>query len=308
MQSFPLVLEIVTQFIGVVLVVGKPGWRVAKGPQTYLSLLLLAAILWTAFGTKWGEIDHLATILEFLVPVWLTIAALPFLYLLTLYAIHEDTFVQMRRFARARNKHRGQPGKLAAIVLRSGLSIRAAKTIGAFATKIVEEDGFRSAWRAAESSIAEEWQRVASERVVQLRLKANAGRVGTYQDGKQLDQREHAATKKALDHLSFCQMGHYGNTKRNRYRNDTVFDYIIASTAGDNGLPVPTDIRLYVSNDGQSWYAERKTITGHWFAIGAAGPPADRWFYDGRRAPMGFPQEGEWDQLFSGHHSVNWAD
>ena len=38
-------------------------------------------------------------------------------------------------------------------------------------------------------------------------------------------------------------------------------------------LPHPNNIEMHISDDGQSWYAVRQTITGHWFSIGAAGPP-----------------------------------
>lgn len=44
---------------------------------------------------------------------------------------------------------------------------------------------------------------------------------------------------------------------------------------GNNAPPTSKRIRTQVSGDGQRWYAERQTITGHWFAIGAAGPPSD---------------------------------
>lgn len=63
---------------------------------------------------------------------------------------------------------------------------------------------------------------------------------------------------------------------------------------------------MHVSPDGQRWYAERQTITGHWFAIGAAGPSPDEWLYDSPTKPTGYPPGPEWDQLMGGKHSVNW--
>ena len=110
----------------------------------------------------------------------------------------------------------------------------------------MEADGFRSAWREAARSIRKDQERIDAERV------------GADQDGKQLDQREHAETKKALDWLATCQMGHYRNLRK--YRSDDVFAAIIQATSTQHGLPTPTDIRLRVSADEQCWYAERETM------------------------------------------------
>ena len=133
----------------------------------------------------------------------------------------------------------------------------------------MEADGFRSAWREASISLRKDRERIEAERAAQRRLVENAGLVGTDQDGKQLDQREHAETREALRRLANYQMGHYRNL--HRYRKDKQFAGIVEFAAEQFDLPTPTDIQLHVSADGQSWYAERETITGYWFAIGAAG-------------------------------------
>ncbi len=72
-------------------------------------------------------------------------------------------------------------------------------------------------------------------------------------------------------------------------------------------LPTPSGIRIHVSDNGQRWYAKRQTITGHWFAVGAAGPRSDIWYYDGPERPSGYPNELEWDQCLGDHHAVNWS-
>ena len=140
----------------------------------------------------------------------------------------------MRIFTRARHKRR-RYRKLTAMVLRSGLSLRAARTIGNYAGIIVEADGFRSAWREASTSLRKDRERIEAERAAQRRLVENAGLVGSDQDGTQLDQREHAETKEALRWLATCQMGHYRNLQR--YRNDEVFVAIIRLTSEQHGLP-----------------------------------------------------------------------
>ena len=133
--------------------------------------------------------------------------------------------------------------------------------------------------------------------------KHNAGFVGVDMAGKQLDQREHAPTMEALRDLSFCQMGHY---RRGSQRYEPDFDAIIDNLSDKYELPRPNGTSLRVNDDGQSWYAQRETITGHWFAIGAAGPPSDQWLYDGPSPPSSFPSESEWDQWAPGDNSPNW--
>lgn len=60
--------------------------------------------------------------------------------------------------------------------------------------------------------------------------------------------------------------------------------------------------------DGQRWWAGRRTITGWYLAIGAAGPPPDQWEYDGEAPPGGFPGEHpDWgDRPFSFDACANW--
>jgi hypothetical protein len=55
----------------------------------------------------------------------------------------------------------------------------------------------------------------------------------------------------------------------------------------------PSGISMLVSKDGQRWYAWRRTPSGRFFAIGAAGPPPDQWLYDGPEPPGDFPGLGE---------------
>ena len=107
----------------------------------------------------------------------------------------------------------------------------------------------------------------------------------------------------ALRSLAISQMGHYRNSGK-KYRGDLL--PILESGFVRDGLPQSHGIAMYVAPDGQSWYAERQTITGHWFAIGAGGPPSDQWLFDGTDRPSGFPNEAEWDHWGGGEHSVNW--
>lgn len=92
---------------------------------------------------------------------------------------------------------------------------------------------------------------------------------GTDDDGRQLDQREFEETRRALRWLATCQMGWYRN-RGGRYRQELLD---ILGDFTKQGLPAEHGIELHVAPDGQRWWAGRQTITGWYFAIGAAGPP-----------------------------------
>ena len=80
-------------------------------------------------------------------------------------------------------------------------------------------------------------------------------------------------------------MGHY--RKRNRY--DPELLALLGDGFARHGLANEHGIEMKVSEDGQAWFAYRRTVTGWCFAIGAAGPPPDQWEYDGQNPPRGFP-------------------
>ena len=112
-----------------------------------------------------------------------------------------------------------------------------------------------------------------------------AGIDGTDSEGRRLDQREFKETTKALRWLATCHMGHY--RRRNRY--DPELLALLGDGFARHGLANEHGIGMKVSEDGQAWFAYRRTITGWCFAIGAAGPPPDQWEYDGQDPPRGFP-------------------
>lgn len=109
----------------------------------------------------------------------------------------------------------------------------------------------------------------------------------------------------ALQWLYTCQLGNY---PKNGSRYSTSLETIIDGLSEQYDLPHPNNIKMHISDDGQSWYASRQTITGHWFAIGAARPPTDQWFYDGPTAPASYPNQSGWDQWVPDSNSPNWAE
>jgi hypothetical protein len=143
------------------------------------------------------------------------------------------------------------------------------------------------------------------ERERQKRLVRYVGSQETDANGRQLDRREFEETMRALRWLASCQMGWY--RRENRYREDLLMN-ILGNDFTRQGLPRESGIMMRVSEDGQSWYAWRCTVTGWCFAIGASGPPPNQWTYDGLEPPSGFPGEDPaWgDTPFSLGISPNW--
>jgi hypothetical protein len=167
---------------------------------------------------------------------------------------------------------------------------------------VVNADGFQEALRAIRQArqarrAEEEAQGAAARRLVD-----NAGLDGWGDDGQRLDQREFAETRKALQWLATCHMGHYrGN---DRYRPDLLT--VVEPHFTRDGLPEDHGIVMEVADDGGSWYAYRRTVSGWCFGVGAAGPPPDQWCYDGPSPPSDFPTEQEWSQFGVGKFAEHW--
>ena len=309
LASFPLWLEIPAQLVAVIFVMvtvvadrDPESACAVRVAHYYLGAFGLAAIGWgiSSLASGWSSIDKGLLWREFVLPLWLTPVALAFLYPLAVFAAYESVFAAMRFGARGERLI----GPRLAVTLWCSCRLSRLRILrGPAAWRIGRTGAFRAAWREIGEAQREHRERVESEVAAQQRLERNAGLVGVDSAGKQLDQREHAATMKALRWLATCQTGHYRN-RGERYNPD--FDDIIGSLPDKYDLPSSTGILLRVSDDGQSWYAQRETITGHWFAIGAAGPPSDQWLYDGPNPPAAFPDESEWDQWAPGDNSPNW--
>ncbi len=275
---------------------------VVKLANMYLGTFGVAAIAWASWRLldDWSEIDAALLFREFLLPLWLTPVALLLIYPLSWFAAYEGVRARMR-FAAKGSPIRAQ--RLAVLIRCAGRLGALRELQGTASWRIGQSEGFRAAWR----EIGDIKQQQREERETQLaaerRLVLNAGLVGTDETGKQLDQREHAETMEALRWLATCQMGHYRN-RDNRYY--AGLEMIIDDLSNKYSLPTPNGIKMCISSDGQSWYASRQTITGHWFAIGAAGPPSDQWLYDGPTAPSSIPDATEWEQWAPGDNAPNW--
>ena len=309
-ESFSLFVEIPAQILavpcGVVAAWGsarREHRRAGKLASGYLSLLGLAALGWgiTRLVADWKVIDKGLLWREFVMPLWLTPVALAFMALFALYLVYEATFSVMGSESAVGLSWRHR----LAVLARCGPRPRAARAVRPAASWLANDPGFRSTWRWTGRVLREDRKRRANEAAKAQRLVDNAGAVGTDSRGQQLDQQEHAETREALRWLHTCHLGHYAK-EGNRYF--AGLEAIVDDLCEKYGLPQPNNIKMHISDDGQSWYAVRQTITGHWFAIGAAGPPTDQWFYDGPTAPTSFPDESAWDQWVPDSNSPNWAE
>ena len=309
-ESFSLFVEIPAQILavpcGVVAALGSVRHehrREGRFASGYLVLFGLAALGWgiTRLAADWRVIDKDLLWRELVMPLWLTPVALAFMALLALYFVYEATFSVMGSESAAGLSWRHR----LAVLARCGPRLRAARAVRPAARWLANDPGFRLTWRWTGRVLREDRNRRANEAAKAQQLVDNASAVGTDSFGRQLDQREHAETRQALQWLYTCHLGHYPK-QGNRYF--AGLEAIIDGLSEKYDLPHPNNIEMHISVDGQSWYAARQTITGHWFAIGAAGPPTDQWFYDGLTAPTSFPNESGWDRWVPDSNSPNWAE
>lgn len=305
----PLLLELVLQPLLLVLlmlsVLAPRETDLTPVKRTVDCLFVLIGAGLTIYVTlrvvrEWEQIDLGTTIRQFVLPIWLTLGALPFVYALGLYGAYELAFTWIdRETTSTRERLRAKLALVAGLRLRArdvrSYSIyHAGQTAGAASLR----EAFRIVLdhRSAES----EKRRKKAEET--RRLEENAGLTGVDAEGRQLDQREFKETREALQFLATAQMGWYRNLG-GRYRPDLL--EVVEASLEAEGLPPDHGIQMEVADDGQSWYAWRRTITGWCFGIGAAEPPPDQWLYDGPEPPDQFPPGGpEWCHW--GQECANW--
>ena len=284
----------------------KPEHRRSKiSCEALLTVVGCALLIYTARRVYlgWGQIDARALLLKFGLPVWLTIGLLPFIYGISLYLSYDSAFRRINSFnedGRARWRAR------AALLISFHVRIR---DLSRFHAYRVRELSAASTFTVARQIIGnfKRQQREAARAVAdeQERLRRYAGSDDTDERGRRLDRREFKETIDALSKLHMYQMGCYGNLG-GRYRDDLL--QIIGKDLTRSGLPEESGITLRVSEDGQSWYAWRRTVTGWCFAIGAAGPPPNQWEFDGLEPPTTCPgQDPAWGKKpFSNDTNLNW--
>lgn len=276
--------------------------RMASAFDWCLALLGFGLLAYSVYNivTHWSELDHLNLVRNLFLPVWLTLALVPFMYGFAVYAAFESP---LRRISAAEAP--------VLVKMRSRLAL-----LGAFrgrpdlidgfrhyqVTQLLKARSLREANAVVDQYVRRTYKREREDEVASLRLEAYAGEEGSYPDGRRLDQREFEGTRNLLDFLATCQMGHHRN-RGGRYKIE-----ILAFADGPKyGLPGDHGVQMEVADDGQSWWAHRRTVTGWVFAIGSQGSPPDSWKFDGPEPPQGGPgQAPGWSSTLTGDRPPNW--
>jgi len=308
LRSFPLLVEIPLQpivFLAVVLplVEKEPEHHaVVRVGNWLMTSLGFAALAWTVAGLadQWSDLARGQLAREFFLPRWMTLGALAFIGPLSLYMGYDGLFRMMTWRAKGASVWRQK----LAVLLRAGPRLSVIRDLHTpYDHDVANAEGFRSAWKSIGSVRRQRRSKEAEDRAAEQRLIDNAGLDGWDEDRKRLDQREFAETCRALRWLATCQMGRYRNQGQ-RYSDDLL--PIVESHFEQDGLPTDHGIELHVAADGQAWYAYRRTISGWYFAIGAAEVPPDQWCYDGDEPPAGFPNDESWSRFGVGEMAAHW--
>jgi hypothetical protein len=299
-----LILLVVLAFLGALSAVAasKEAYRPAKNfVDTVLGIIATGLLLYVVinFVGNLDDTDWAFVARAFFLPFGLTLGVMPYLYLVSVWAGYHDAFMWVRFETKDRAaRRRARLG----LILAFGLRVARLGAFRHFWVKQIAEAGDITAAREVgreflrdQDRRAEEKQE-AADRLVRF---AGVDDEDEDEDGQRLDQREFAETKKALQWLSTMQMGWYQN-RGGRYRPELL------DLLDPDGLPDDHGINLNVSNDGQAWWAWRRTVTGWCFAIGANEIPPDQWLYDGADPPNGFPGKGPvWGDRW-GLNAKNW--
>lgn len=305
LYPLPLLAELLLQGALAVLVLLSAAAslnREHRGLLTFLTvvqgLVILGVALYTAIrliievpGLDWVELGK-----QLVLPVVLNLGLIPFLYGFALYAAYEGAFIGMRRFS-----SKGAsvwPGRVA-LVSKAGLSIPRVHGLDPRAmVRMGQSVSIRDARGHYEQGVLDQKAAVEATLAAEERLVSLAGVDGDDSEGRRLDQREFKQTKAALEWLASCHMGHYRNL--GKYRTDMI-SFLGSSLGIKHGLPHQHGVTVLVSEDGQSWWAWRTTISGWVFGVGACGAPPDEWKYDGQAVPAGPPNgEAGWRHFSEG--------
>lgn len=310
LATFALWGELLLQFGVLVLVVTwytarrKPEARMrAFISQGMLAAIGIGLIVFTTYTlvTTWDEVDVQKEWRSLALSIWLPLVLIPLVYVLALLFRSE---VVLRILPRHNNNT--QPPLRVRLAFLIGIHLSAfyaANFSGQWLGRLAKESTFRGARRVMKDYRERVRANVRAERDRVHRLRAMAGVEGEDDKGLRRDRREFAGTKKVLNHLFYMQMGWYRNL--GRFRPD-ILD--ILGDVTREGLPQEHGIEVRVGNDGQGWYAWRRTVGGWYFGIGGGSDLTTEWQFDGPEPPEGFPADGSaWTDATRNPARTEWA-
>ncbi len=268
-------------------------------------ILVLAIVVNTAqsLSTSWQTLNLKLFALQAVWPMLLGVWVLVFVFPLTIFSSYENAFIQLRK---SRENPTGLwKAKLGLILaLRLRLKwIREAAKGGTY--EVANAESVSGAYEAAKHYKADLVAEERQETAYQEDLVRYAGSTELGEEGRPRDKREFRESIRALKRLHTSQMGWYERELRG-YKPDLI--ELFGDDFTKAGLDIPSGITLEVSDDGERWYAWRRTPGGHCFAIGASEEPPSEWLYDGPEPPQDFPGIGsEWgNSPFSMDEYPNW--
>lgn len=307
LATFDVIIEIVLQFIVAVLVVtsafGEHRTELRSGKAVADRLLAVIGLLLLIYAgivvaNSWATADRVQLLRDLALPVWLTLGALPFVYVLSLYATYEMAYLHMKIATPT-----GDVPLHAMLAMGRAFHVRSGPVhefAGKWPRELALSKSFREAHEVIRAQQASLLENESAERKRADDLVRYTGVDGMDAAGRRLDRREFEETIDSLDTLSTSHMGWYRG--RGRYQANLLerFAEVYARR-----LPAEHGIQMKVSKSGQAWYGWRRTPSGWYFGIGAAGPPPDQRFYDGSEPPGGYPgRVPGWSDAFE--RGVNW--
>lgn len=305
-----LILQPILAFLSVLLIIserrdGLRAFRAVTGAILFLLAALLIGHSLRELLVETGQINIRIHVLQVVWPILLTFWVLPLIYVLALISGYETAFLRMS-LSQDQTNFAWKPRL--GMILAFGLSLKWIHEAGkGGAIDLAKSESVRQAYRAGREFVSQKLSEARREREYQENLIRFAGSMDVDGEGRSLDKREFRETTRALNWLYTCQMGWYSREPKG-YKGDLLARF--GDDFSMHGLSPPSGITMHVSEDGQRWYAWRRTPCGRCFAIGAGGPPPDQWLYDGPRPPSDFPGLGEeWGEApFSDDYAPNWFD
>ncbi|MBI4392852.1 MAG: hypothetical protein HY556_03510 [Euryarchaeota archaeon] len=303
-----LILQPLIFILALVSIVGQRDPKTTgarKLADILLTLIVVGLVLHTGnqLYSHWRELDSEFLFRQAALPIWLTLGLLPALYNMNLYAGYDEAFIKVDagtddKTARIRAK----------VAVMAGLHIRP-RRINAFswywATQLAKAESYSAAREIVDRFLESEQTKEKARRDEENNLRKYAGSTAVDTEGRRLDRREFKETRNALEWIATCQAGWYRN-RGGRYRPEILG--LLGEDFERYGLPKDHGVATTVSEDGQAWYAWRRTMTGWCFAVGETGPPTFGWRFDGPDPPRGFPgQDSAWgSEPFATEASLNW--
>lgn len=265
----------------------RPEAQIAKRFVDRLMAILGLIILTgtTAYLVRqWALLDTTQLAFSFALPIWLTLASLPFIFLFSLFANYELIFVRIDFFSKddPRARRRAKLALIATYGLRNRELHRFA---GAGPQELVRAESWGEARRVIAFYRAQARLEEAKKDLAAKRISRYAGVEGTDWEGRPLDKREFEETKEALDRLHAF---HSAQHNSGRYRKDlmTVVVGLLSKTFPES------EIFMRIGPKGRSWWAWRRTVGSWVLGIGAAGAPPDLWTWESADPPEHPPGPG----------------